>query len=80
METKLTLKLDQSVIQSVKIYAEKNNRSLSKLVEDYFRNLIIESDNAKSKISPLVQELSGIISEKDLVGINYIDYLESKYE
>jgi len=80
METKLTLKLDQSVIQSVKIYAEKNNRSLSKLVEDYFRNLIIDSDNTKSKISPLVQELSGIISEKDLTGINYIDYLESKYE
>jgi len=80
METKLTLKLDQSVIQSVKIYAEKNNRSLSKLVEDYFRNLIIDSDYAKSKISPLVQELSGIISEKDLTGINYIDYLESKYE
>ena len=80
METKLTLKLDQSVIQSVKIYAEKNNRSLSKLVEDYFRNLIIDSDNEKSKISPLVQELSGIISEKDLTGINYIDYLESKYE
>jgi hypothetical protein len=80
METKLTLKLDQSVIQSVKIYAEKNNRSLSKLVEDYFRNLIIDSDNAKSKISPLVQELSGIISERDLTGINYIDYLESKYE
>jgi len=80
METKLTLKLDQSVIQSVKIYAEKNNRSLSKLVEDYFRNLIKDSDNAKTKISPLVQELSGIISEKDLTGINYIDYLESKYE
>ena len=80
METKLTLKLDQSVIKSVKVYAEKNNRSLSKLVEDYFRNLILESDNKRAQISPLVQELSGIISEKDLNGINYIDYLESKYE
>ena len=64
METKLTLKLDQSVIKSVKVYAEKNNRSLSKLVEDYFRNLILESDNKKAQISPLVQELSGIISAK----------------
>jgi len=80
METKLTLKLDQSVIKSVKVYAEKNNRSLSKLVEDYFRNLILESDNKRAQISPLVQELSGIISEKDLNGINYTDYLESKYE
>jgi len=80
METKLTLKLDQSVIQSVKIYAEKNNRSLSKLVEDYFRNLISENDNTKNIVSPLVHELSGIISENDLKGINYIDYLETKYE
>jgi hypothetical protein len=80
METKLTLKLDQGVIQSVKIYAEKNNRSLSKLVEDYFRNLLIESETSRSKFSPLVQELSGIISEKDIDGMSYTDYLESKYE
>lgn len=80
METKLTLKLDQSVIKSVKIYAEKNNRSISKLVEDYFRNLVLETDDKKSNISPLVQELSGIISESDLSGIDYVDYLEKKYE
>lgn len=80
METKLTLKLDKNVIQSVKLYAEKNNRSLSKLVEDYFRNLVMESDSSKSKISPLVHELSGVISESDLIGINYTDYLQSKYE
>jgi len=80
METKLTLKLDQGVIKSVKVYAEKNNRSLSKLVEDYFRNLILESDIKNPQISPLVQELSGIISETELKGIDYIDYLESKYE
>jgi hypothetical protein len=39
MEAKLTLKLDQMVINSAKKYAENNNRSLSKLVEDYFKNL-----------------------------------------
>jgi hypothetical protein len=80
METKLTLKLDQDVIKSVKMYAEKNNISLSRLVEDYFRNLVLETDARKSSISPLVQELSGIISESDIAGINYIDYLEAKYE
>ena len=80
METKLTLKLDQNVIQSVKIYAARNNRSLSRLVEDYFRNLIMDSNNNKKNISPLVQELSGIINQKDIEGLNYTDYLESKYE
>jgi len=80
METKLTLKLDKAVIQSVKKYAQNNNKSLSKLVESYFRNLVSESDKKKSMYSPLVEELSGIISEKDLEGIDYLGYLEAKYE
>ena len=79
METKLTLKLDQSIIQSAKKYAENNNRSLSKLVEDYFRNLVIETDPQK-KYSPLIEELSGVISEKELKKLNYVEYLEKKYE
>jgi hypothetical protein len=79
METKLTLKLEQSVIKSAKKYAEKNNRSLSKLVEDYFKNLI--SDNEPQRhYSPLVEELSGVISEKELKNLDYTDYLEKKYE
>jgi len=79
METKLTLKLDQSVIRSVKKYAQTNNRSLSKLVEDYFRNLISESEPQK-QFSPLVEELSGVIFEKDLRNLDYVNYLEQKYE
>jgi hypothetical protein len=79
METKLTLKLDKAVIQSVKKYALNNNKSLSKLVEQYFRNLVSE-DEEKSKYSPLVEELSGVVSEKDLQGIDYVGYLEAKYE
>jgi len=39
MEAKLTLKLDKRIIDSAKIYARKHNRSLSKLVENYFSHL-----------------------------------------
>jgi len=79
METKLTLKMDQEIIQSAKNYAENNKRSLSKLVEDYFRNLITENE-PKKEFSPLVEELSGIISETDLKNLDYVEYLEKKYE
>lgn len=65
MDTKLTLKLDQMVINSAKRYAENNHKSLSKLVEDFFKNLIYE-DKLASKYPPLIEELSGIISENDL--------------
>ena len=80
METKLTLKLDKAVIQSVKKYAHNSNKSLSKLVESYFRNLVSEGEKKKSTYSPLVEELSGVISEKAMKGIDYLGYLEAKYE
>jgi hypothetical protein len=79
METKLTLKLDKDVIQSVKKYAQDNNKSLSKLVEQYFRKLVSEVEE-RPKYTPLVEELSGVLSEKDLQGIDYVGYLEAKYE
>ena len=80
METKLTLKLDKAVIQSVKKYAQSNNKSLSKLVESYFRNLVSEDETNISTYSPLVEELSGVISEKDIKDFDYVGYLEAKYE
>jgi hypothetical protein len=65
METKLTLKLDQTVIKSAKKYAENNHRSLSKLVEDYFKNLSAENIQ-EEEYPPLIKKLSGVISEDDL--------------
>jgi hypothetical protein len=65
METKLTLKMDHSVISSAKEYAERNHRSLSRLVENYFKSLTHET-SPKRKFSPLVESLIGVISEDDL--------------
>jgi hypothetical protein len=65
METKLTLRLDEMVINSAKQYAHNNNRSLSKLVEDYFKNLV-SNDEENEEYPPIVKRLSGIISENDL--------------
>jgi hypothetical protein len=65
MDAKLTLKMDESVIISAKKYAEQNHRSLSRLVETYFKNLT-ESASEKKKFSPLVESLIGTISEEKL--------------
>ena len=35
MDTKLTLTLEQNIIIKAKIYAKKNKRSLSDLIENY---------------------------------------------
>ena len=72
MEAKLTLKLDQMIINSAKRYAEDNHKSLSRLVEDFFRNLVYEN-NPPRKYPSLIEELSGVISEKDLERISRED-------
>lgn len=59
MNTKLTIKLDEEVIEQAKIYAKKQNISLSKLIEYYLAQ--ITSKQKKETINPIVKELSGII-------------------
>jgi hypothetical protein len=82
METKLTLKLDESVIVQAKQYALLRKKSLSRLVEDYFKGLGSQDIIEEQEINPIVRELSGIISEKDINSWKneYTNYLEQKYE
>lgn len=81
MDTKLTLKLNQKVIERAKKFASKRSTSLSKLIENYLQNLTAP-DDAEAEITPLVKSLSGIIElpndynhKKD-----YSDYLTDKYK
>ncbi len=41
MTTKLTLTIEQDVIKTAKIYAQKKGRSLSDLIENYLKTLVI---------------------------------------
>ena len=59
MDTKLTLKLDNSIIEQAKIYAKKKNTSLSKLVESYL-DLLVDPEN-NQVVTPLVKSLSGVL-------------------
>jgi hypothetical protein len=63
MNTKLTLRLDDAVIDKAKRYSKRKKTSLSALVEKFFRSL--EEPNSEiiydqQTLSPLVKELSGI--------------------
>ncbi len=78
MDTKLTLSMDSSVISAMKGYASENNSSISQIVEKFFKSLL-SSQSKQGKISPLVQELSGVIPVSENGLDEYIDYLEAKY-
>ena len=57
MDTKLTLKLDDSIIEQAKLYAKKKNTSLSKLIESYLGLLIEPKEH--QPVTSLVKSLSG---------------------
>ena len=60
MTTKLTLTLDNKIIETAKNYARKNKISLSKLVEFYFKSLDADPEKQIEDLPPITRELSGI--------------------
>ena len=79
MNTKLTLNIDQNVIEEAKSYAKNNSVSLSKLIANYLFSLT-KKNNPTAKVSPLVESLTGVISlESDDYKKEYADYLAKKY-
>ncbi len=81
MPTKLTLSLNNDIIVNAKAYAKKNHTSLSVLAENYFRFLTEKYIKETKTVSPLVNELSGIIELPDNFDLKkkYTDYLTEKY-
>lgn len=81
MDKKLTLSLNQTIIERAKSYAKSNNISLSKLIEGYLHSLT-KRNTEKSKITPLVASLSGVIAlPKDFdEKAAYSEYLMEKYK
>jgi len=60
---KLTIYLDDNIINKAKEIAKKNNISISKIVSEYIKLLDNTGKDAKYEISPLVKEISGILNE-----------------
>ena len=81
MDTKLTLKLNEGIIEKAKEYAKAKKTSLSDLIENYLQKLTTDKKNNKA-ITPLVKSLSGVISlSKDYNDKkDYTDYLTNKYK
>lgn len=81
MDKKLTLSLDEAIIENAKKYAKLNNISLSKLIESYLTTLT-KRKKSSTEITPLVESLSGVISLDNDFDVKdaYTDYLIEKYK
>jgi len=62
MNTKLTLTLKKEIIEQAKKYASEKGRSLSEMVENYFKYLTeLKLEEKPEKLSPRVKKLRGIV-------------------
>lgn len=91
MSTKLTLRLDEQLIQQAKLYAMQQRASVSQLVADYFRQLkvapqtpLVQETSAQPyqrELAPVTRRLRGIMAESELSDARqvYRDHLAAKH-
>ena len=75
MNKKLTLSLDETVIEKAKRFASRQNESLSGIVEGYLRAITKAEDRETTEITPTVKELLGSVTVPD-----DFDYGREKHE
>jgi hypothetical protein len=83
MTTKLTLRLDEKLINQAKKTARGQGVSLSRIVEDYFRSLVMAHQEEKAPESPVLTEISGVLSSSAVskkYRTEYRKHLEEKYK
>jgi replicative DNA helicase len=59
MNTKLTLTIEQSIIEKAKKYASDNGRSLSDIIENYLKVITKEEEKSEIELTPIVKSLKG---------------------
>jgi len=83
MNSKLTLSINQIVIEEAKRYAKSSGKSLSSIVEEYLKSIALKEEINKKKSSlKIVRELKGSVKlPKDFTSYKEIlqDALLEKY-
>jgi len=75
---KLTLRIDEELLERAKQHSRRTGRSVSRLVEDYFRFITGEEPSAPPK-SPIVDSLRGLLRGSDLDEEAHRRHLERKH-
>lgn len=81
MNTKLTLRLEENLIQSAKVYSAKTGQSISKIVSNYFSLIDVMLSEKPQAVSKITSSLRGCLKKESGVTeeVDYKKYLESKY-
>jgi hypothetical protein len=79
MNTKLTLRLDEHLIERAKGEAEKRGKSVSQMVAEFFGSLGSASKGGAVRNPPITASLLGALRGKVATEADYKRHLREKY-
>jgi hypothetical protein len=79
MQTKLTLRLEETLINQAKAYAKHRGKSVSQIVADYFALLGSDTQPVGQEVGPITQALRGALRGAGVDEQDYRKHLEEKY-
>ncbi len=79
MQTKLTLRIEDQLIEQAKSYAAQAGKSVSQIVADYFKLLTSQKIKTSVPSTPITQSLRGLLRESNLDEKTYKKHLEEKF-
>jgi hypothetical protein len=79
LNTKLTLRLDDSLIRSAKRHSTESGKSVSRLVADYFALIDAKEPRSATELTPRVRSLLGSLSGASADERDYRRHLEDKH-
>jgi hypothetical protein len=79
MQTKLTLRLDDELIERAKSYAARAGKSVSEMVADYFRLLTVRSSQSVMPSAPVTESLRGLLRGAKGDEADYRRHVEKKH-
>ncbi|MBP8849130.1 MAG: hypothetical protein KBG80_01105 [Breznakibacter sp.] len=80
MTTKLTLTVEQDIIEKAKLYAKSKGQSLSGIIENYLKAIVVERADSDT-IAPISKSLKGAFkaNSKEDYKSQLSDRLAEKY-
>jgi len=80
VKSKITLYSDKELIEQIKQYAKENKTSVSQLVNNIFKAILLNKKSNKNlKKSKITDSLEGILKDSKIDIDDYKNYLEKKY-
>ena len=77
MQTKLTLNLEDELIQQIEAYAKQQNKSILQIITEYFQHLTQQTKNVS--VPSITRSLIGVLHDHKVDSADYKQYLHDKY-